>query len=71
MTQWEIIAQHIAQASNKPFNPLEPRQVGGGCINQGVRLTDGERTYFVKLNSAALLDMFEAEADGLRAMAQT
>ncbi|WP_316367547.1 fructosamine kinase family protein [Candidatus Thiodiazotropha sp. CDECU1] len=71
MTQWEIIAQHIAQASNKPFNPLEPRHVGGGCINQGVRLTDGERTYFVKLNSAALLDMFEAEADGLRAMAQT
>ncbi|MFI0460021.1 MAG: fructosamine kinase family protein, partial [Candidatus Thiodiazotropha endolucinida] len=71
MTQWQIIAQHIAQTTGKPFNPLEPRHVGGGCINTGVRLMDGERTYFVKLNRAALLDMFEAEADGLRSMAET
>ncbi|MES9847496.1 MAG: fructosamine kinase family protein, partial [Candidatus Thiodiazotropha sp.] len=71
MTQWQIIAQHIAQTTAKPFNPLEPRHVGGGCINTGVRLMDGERTYFVKLNRAALLDMFEAEADGLRSMAET
>ncbi|MEW8029806.1 MAG: fructosamine kinase family protein [Candidatus Thiodiazotropha sp.] len=71
MTQWQIIAQHITQTTGKPFNPLEPRHVGGGCINTGVRLMDGERTYFVKLNGAALLDMFEAEADGLRSMAET
>ncbi|MEW8622457.1 MAG: fructosamine kinase family protein [Candidatus Thiodiazotropha endolucinida] len=71
MTQWQIIAQHIAQTTGMPFNPLEPRHVGGGCINTGVRLMDGERTYFVKLNRAALLDMFEAEADGLRSMAET
>ncbi len=71
MTQWQIIAQHIAEATSKPFNPLEPREVGGGCINTGVRLTDGDRSYFVKLNGSALLEMFEAEADGLREMART
>ncbi|MBT2990956.1 MAG: fructosamine kinase family protein [Candidatus Thiodiazotropha sp. (ex Ctena orbiculata)] len=71
VTQWQIISEHIAQTTGRPFNPLEPRHVGGGCINTGVRLTDGERTYFVKLNTASLLDMFEAEADGLREMADT
>jgi fructosamine-3-kinase len=71
VNQWQIIAEHIAQTTGQPFNPLEPRQVGGGCINTGLRLTDGDRIYFVKLNSAALLDMFEAESQGLRVMAQT
>ena len=71
MNQWQIIAQHIAQTIGTPFNPLEPRSVGGGCINTGVRLTDGERTFFVKLNGAALLDMFDAESEGLKAMAET
>ncbi|MCU7873168.1 MAG: fructosamine kinase family protein [Candidatus Thiodiazotropha sp. (ex Lucinoma borealis)] len=71
MTHWEIIAQHITETTGELFNPLEPRRVGGGCINTGMRLTDGERTYFVKLNGAALLDMFDAESDGLREIADT
>ncbi|MET0091774.1 MAG: fructosamine kinase family protein [Candidatus Thiodiazotropha sp.] len=71
MTDWQIIAQHIAQTTGEAFNPQEPRSMGGGCINTGVRLGDGRRNYFVKLNRAALLEMFEAEADGLRALAQT
>jgi fructosamine-3-kinase len=69
MDQWEIVAQHIAQSIDAPFNPLEPKSIGGGCINMGVRLTDGERIFFVKLNRAALLDMFEAESEGLNALA--
>ncbi|MCU7929538.1 MAG: fructosamine kinase family protein [Candidatus Thiodiazotropha sp. (ex Codakia rugifera)] len=71
MTHWQIIAQHISETTGEPFNSLEPRRVGGGCINTGVCLTDGERTYFVKLNGAALLDMFDAESDGLRELADT
>lgn len=71
MTHWEIIAQHITETTGELFNPLEPRRVDGGCINTGMRLTDGERTYFVKLNGAALLDMFDAESDGLREIADT
>jgi fructosamine-3-kinase len=71
MTHWQIIAQHIAHTTRTDFHPQEPRSIGGGCINTGVRLTDGKRSFFVKLNRAALLDMFEAESDGLEVMAQT
>ncbi len=69
MTTWQIVSEHIAQTTGQPFDPVEPRHLGGGCINTAVRLTDGDRSYFVKLNSAALLPMFEAESEGLRAMA--
>jgi len=39
--------------------------MGGGCINQAVMATDGQRSFFVKLNAASRLPMFEAEAAGL------
>ncbi|MCG7919921.1 MAG: fructosamine kinase family protein [Candidatus Thiodiazotropha lotti] len=71
MNDWQIIAQHIAHATEAPFSPLEPKMIGGGCINTGVRLNDGERSYFVKLNRSSLLDMFEAESEGLQALADT
>ncbi|MCU7850874.1 MAG: fructosamine kinase family protein [Candidatus Thiodiazotropha sp. (ex Monitilora ramsayi)] len=71
MQPWQIIAEHIAQVTGTPFDPLEPRHIGGGCINTAVRLMDGGRGYFVKLNSASLIDMFEAESDGLQAMSET
>jgi fructosamine-3-kinase len=71
MNPWQIIAEHIAQVTGKAFDPVEPRHIGGGCINTAVRLADGERTYFVKLNQASLLEMFEAESEGLQAMSET
>lgn len=43
--------------------------VGGGCINNGVRLTtDAEATFFAKLNAQAPEDMFVREAEGLQAL---
>ena len=71
MNTWQIIAEHITQVTGETFSPAEPRHLGGGCINTAVRLMDADRTFFVKLNQASLLDMFEAESDGLRAMAET
>jgi len=44
--------------------------VGGGCINHGARLeTDAGASVFLKWNAAAPPGMFEAEADGLEALA--
>ena len=63
------IAEHISAATGEPFEPSSTRAVGGGCINSAMVLADGERCWFVKLNRAELLAMFEAEADGLAAMA--
>ena len=40
MTDWYQIAGRIAAASGEPFDPLPPRGIGGGCINEAVRLSD-------------------------------
>jgi len=71
MTDWSEIAAQIAAATGAPFEPKAPRQVGGGCINAAAVLSDDAQRWFVKLNDAARLDMFEAERDGLAAMAAT
>lgn len=67
---WTQIDAQISQAISKLFESRDRRSVSGGCINQGYRVSDGERTFFVKLNSAPQLDMFEAEALGLKHMAE-
>jgi len=65
------LAHAIAAATGRPFAPAVPREVGGGCINRALVLEDGDRRYFVKLNGAARLAMFQAEAEGLRELAAT
>jgi len=47
----------------------EATPVGGGCINNGSRIqTDTGATLFLKWNLSGPPGMFEAEADGLRAL---
>ena len=79
---WTTIAAHITQATGHEFQISEQRSVGGGCINQGYALQGYQKgnanpdpssspiacTYFVKLNQAAQVAMFEAEALGLQQM---
>ena len=69
MSLWETIGKEISRASAAPFVMSEQQSVGGGCINSAYCIGDGSRRYFVKLNSAEGLEMFEAEADGLRELA--
>ncbi|WP_041064134.1 fructosamine kinase family protein [Thiolapillus brandeum] len=69
MSAWQQITDHIRDASGEPFQPESPRSLGGGCINTAVRLSDGNRHWFVKLNQASRLDMFEAEFLGLQELA--
>ena len=71
MTAWAEIAEQIGAASGVPFSPRTPRHVGGGCISPAAVLEDGATRWFLKLNDATRLDMFEAERDGLEAMAAT
>ncbi|MGG6263439.1 fructosamine kinase family protein [Leptolyngbya sp. AN03gr2] len=65
---WTQIDAQISQAIDQSFESRDRRSVGGGCINQGYRISDGTLTFFVKLNRADQLAMFEAEAIGLRHM---
>jgi len=67
----EEIAAEVGRAAGHPFVNAQARSVGGGCINAAMVLSDGDHGYFVKLNRADRLPMFEAEAAGLEALAAT
>ncbi|MBF0255146.1 MAG: fructosamine kinase family protein, partial [Gammaproteobacteria bacterium] len=65
------ISAMISQRSGVEFRPRQTQPLGGGCINQALMLSDGTSRWFVKLNRAERLEMFEAEAAGLEALAAT
>lgn len=67
----DVIAQRISEVSGQPFIVRDRQAIGGGCINQAMKVSDGVRTCFVKTNQAGLLPMFEAEAEALAEMATT
>lgn len=69
MAVWAAIAAQISALTGEAFAPAAPRSIGGGCINTTVRLADGRQSWFVKVNSAAMRDMFEAERAGLEELA--
>lgn len=71
MTNWIEIAHNISKVSGKPFSVNKTRAVSGGCINQGYAVSGDTDTYFVKLNQASQVAMFEAEALGLQQMLET
>ena len=71
MSLAEHIAQHIATVTGGDFVCTGQQNLGGGCINSAFRLDGSNTSYFVKTNSAHLEFMFEAEAAGLQAMADT
>ncbi len=61
------LAAAIGSATGKPFVHERQSILSGGCVNRGFALSGADgRSYFVKLNDAGKLGMFEAEADGLR-----
>ena len=70
---WDQIAQHISQVTGESFAIDHRRSVGGGSVNQAYAISDAsagsDRAYFLKLNDASRVAMFEAEALGLRQMA--
>jgi protein-ribulosamine 3-kinase len=68
---WDAVAASIGRATGRPCKISQTSPVGGGCINRGFHLQGGGRDFFVKLNAASALSMFEAEAAGLEEIAIT
>lgn len=66
---WRDISARISARTSTKFRVATISAVAGGCINSAARVTDGTTAYFVKFNAAERLSMFEAEADGLMALA--
>ena len=71
MMKWQSILDQIEAVAGRPFNGIAAHPLSGGDINTAYRLQSPERSYFVKLNRADLLSMFEAEFAGLQALAKT
>ncbi|MEM9807134.1 MAG: fructosamine kinase family protein [Cyanobacteria bacterium P01_D01_bin.56] len=65
---WGDIAAHISQVTAQPFKVVQTNSIGGGCINQAYRVSDSQVSFFVKLNQASKLAMFEAELASLKEM---
>lgn len=63
---WGAIERDISTATGKTFRAEQVNRLGGGCINEATCLEGGGRRYFVKVNTPQRLDMFAAEAEGLR-----
>ena len=71
MNAWQKVIEQIEQATGQNFSLVKVNAMHGGDINQVYHLQGAEQSYFVKLNRASLLTMFEVEALGLQEMAQT
>jgi len=71
MGHWAIIADTIEQVSQEKFVVQQVDEIHGGDINRAYLLQSADKKYFVKLNKADLLPMFEVEALALQALADT
>ncbi|MBU1190566.1 MAG: fructosamine kinase family protein [Gammaproteobacteria bacterium] len=68
MDIWQLIGEDIFNATGIRLRDGRA-SIGGGDINQAVRLQGEGRDFFVKTNTARGLAMFEAEVAGLRELA--
>ncbi len=72
MIDWKHITAAIGHTTQSRFELADATPISGGCINQAWRIEGrGGARYFVKLNDANKLTMFEAEHAGLNAIAAT
>ena len=66
----DALNDSIGHATGKACSIARLSEAGGGSISRALVAEAGNSKWFVKLNDIALLEMFEAEADGLRALAK-
>jgi protein-ribulosamine 3-kinase len=65
---WKAVAARISQRTEAVFTVEQAQPLGGGSINRAWRIDGTGRRFFVKLNAAEQIAMFEAEFAGLQAL---
>ncbi|MEC3908336.1 fructosamine kinase family protein [Tamlana sp. 2201CG12-4] len=63
------LKSHLSNLLNKTITNVSP--VSGGDISQAFKIDTSNNAYFLKLNSASALNMFQTEAYGLDLIAKT
>lgn len=73
MPDWEQISDQLQVATGMSLRVMSARSVGGGCISSAFVLESAQdsRSFFVKINRAENLAMFEAEREGLLELAKS
>ena len=66
----EQLITQIESYTGKTFSLQKSRSVAGGCINHAVSIETGDEKFFIKFNTANLVEMFNAEAAGLKELAK-
>ncbi len=70
MNIWLEIERRLRDSVGRNMTLSKPVAIGGGSINEAYVLHGEGASFFVKLNRADGLEMFEAEAEGLQALGQ-
>lgn len=68
---WKSLKHQLAAEFDEDFQIDSFQHVSGGDINQAFLINCHEKSYFIKVNQAALFEMFEAEQAGLNEIAAT
>ena len=68
---WQIISEQIESATGQPFKVVSVHRLSGGDINSAFRVQGNDKSYFVKLNRADLITMFEAEFASIQDLVKT
>lgn len=68
---WHFISEQISQSIGHDFICDDVRDIPEGDSHQSLRISDGKRRFFVKINEKIQMANFNAEADGLSHLAQT
>lgn len=69
MADRAVLSRILGEARGRRFAATRASRVRGGCIDRAFLVEGAGERYFVKLGDAGRRDAFEAEANGLRALA--
>ena len=66
-TDWRLaVESSLSDVFGEPVVIQEANPIGGGCINNSLRLTCNVGTFFLKWNNSGPSDLFLREAESLR-----
>ncbi|OEE65701.1 hypothetical protein A1OO_07785 [Enterovibrio norvegicus FF-33] len=68
---WHSLSVQLSLALGQQFEVEEKMPIDGGDINECYAISSGEIRFFVKINSRENLPIYEAEAEGLRHLANS
>ncbi|WP_455218245.1 fructosamine kinase family protein [Kaarinaea lacus] len=69
MQLMQQILRDLSAVRGETISLTARNSVSGGCINHAQRIETDHGAFFIKLNAASMLEMFEAEAEGLKELA--